>query len=235
MSRTLFPSAPIVPDLEPAAQQTLEASATATLTPRTGRFALFLARAFLAFGWLRAGSEKVIVPDWWTGAELETFLAEQRAESLPFVTPLVDAIVAPAPAITAAVVALGELALGVALLTGKRLQTALLAACGLNVAFVAMGVVTPSAFYLVIQLTLLLWTAEARGWFSPARRLGAAAGCGAAAVLLTPFITTLHPAEVIEDPAIMLATLGGLIAATQVLSLVDERLNGSAGALSSPT
>lgn len=200
------------------------------VTPAVGtpasidRFVLFPARAFLAFGWLRASVEKIISVDWWTGAELRVFLGEQSNAMLPFVRPFTDALVLPFPAVTAAIVALVELALGVALLTGRKLGTALGVASALNVLFVLLGVVTPSAFYLVLQLTLLMALGVSRGWFTPTRNRVLAGMSGLAAVGLAPFIETVHPAEVIHDPAIMLATLASLIAATLGLRTLAEHL-----------
>lgn len=183
------------------------------------RFVLFPARAFLAFGWLRAGVEKAIDPQWWSGAKLTTFLDDQSDSMLPFMEPLTNAFVAPAPFITAAIVLAVELVLGVLILTGRRLGPALLGASALNVIFVLMGVVTPSAFYLVIQLTLLLALAARTGWFNARRRLAVIAGAGLTGIALTPFVATIHPAEVIHDPAIMLVTVGALAAATQAFTL----------------
>ena len=183
------------------------------------RFVLFPARAFLAFGWLRAGVEKAIDPEWWSGAKLTTFLGDQSDAMLPFMEPLTNAFVAPAPFITAAIVLAVELVLGVLILTGRRLGPALLGASALNVIFVLMGVVTPSAFYLVIQLTLLLALGARTGWFNARRRLAVIGGAALTGIALTPFIATIHPAEVIHDPAIMLVTVGALAAATQAFTL----------------
>ena len=183
------------------------------------RFVLFPARAFLAFGWLRAGVEKAIDAEWWSGAKLDTFVADQSETMLPFMEPLTNAFVAPAPFVTAAVVLAVELVLGVLILTGRRLGPALLGASALNVIFVLMGVVTPSAFYLVIQLTLLLALGARTGWFNARRRLAVIGAAGLTGIALTPFIATIHPAEVIHDPAIMLVTVGALAAATQAFTL----------------
>ncbi len=202
------------------ANPTRSSVATAPLDGGTDRFVLFPARAFLAFGWLRAGVEKVIDGEWWTGAKLDTFLSDQSDAMLPFMEPLTNSLVAPAPFITAAVVLVIELVLGVLLLTGRRLGLALLTASALNVIFVLMGVVTPSAFYLVIQLTLLLALGARTGWFNARRRLAVIGGAALTAIGLTPFIATIHPAEVIHDPAIMLVTVGALAAATQGFTLL---------------
>lgn len=197
---------------------------TPAKSPQSARFALFPARAFLAFGWIRAGVEKGIDSTWWNGEHLREFLAEQELEMLPFMAPLVDRLVAPTPIVTAIAILIVELALGVMMLTGRKLGTALLGASGLNVIFVLLGVVTPSAFYLVLQITLLLTLAAQAGWFSEARRIAVVVAAGAATIGLAPFIRTIHPAEVIDDPAIMLVTVAALIAATQAFALAEEHL-----------
>lgn len=208
----------------PTADRTASArrspAVTAPLDGGTDRFVLFPVRAFLAFGWLRAGVEKVIDGAWWTGAKLDTFLSDQSGAMLPFMEPLTNSLVAPAPFITAALVLVVELAIGVLLLTGRRLGPALLTASALNVIFVLMGVVTPSAFYLVMQLTLLLALGARTGWFNARRRLAVIGGATLVAIGLAPFIATIHPAEVIHDPAIMLVTVGALAAATQGFTLL---------------
>ena len=58
---------------------------------------------------------------------------------------------------------------------------------------------TPSAFYLVLQLTLVLWLlAHDRRWTS-SHRLGLATAMAATAVAVAPFVETIHPADVIHD------------------------------------
>ena len=216
MSTLLSPSLEIQPDV---ATTGVERPSNPPLDSGSDRFVLFPARAFLAFGWLRAGVEKVIDGSWWSGAEVDAFLSEQSDAMLPFMEPLAAALVAPAPFVTAAIVLGVELVLGVLLLTGRKLAPALLGASALNVIFVLMGVVTPSAFYLVIQLTLLLALCARTGWFTARRRVGVIGAIAFAASALTPFIATVHPAEVIHDPAIMLVTVGALAAATQAFTL----------------
>ena len=73
--------------------------------------------------------------------------------------------------------------------------------------------VNPSAFYLVMQLTMLfalsrpvtptIATRRAVLWMIPA-------------TLVLPFATTLHPRDVIDDPALMLSFLGVATAATTI-------------------
>ncbi|MEM7096381.1 MAG: hypothetical protein AAF567_25475 [Actinomycetota bacterium] len=235
MPPALAPVSPERPWSPPAPAPSPQAVAPPELTAASSRFVLFPARAFLAFGWLRAAAEKAISPDWWSGAELEAFLAEQSTHMLAFMDPLTDSLVRPLPQLTALVVMVVQLVLGAALLTGRRLGGALLAACGLNTIFVLLGAVDPSAFYLVLQLTLLLALAAQHGWFTTSRRLSVIAGSAAAMVLLAPFVRTIHPAEVIDDPAIMLVTLLVLLAATQVFALFDGRFRSQSRRLSSST
>lgn len=177
------------------------------------------ARLFLIFGWLRAAVEKGIDPQWWNGTKLLTFVDEQQDTMLSFMSPIVDAVVVPFAAPVAALVLLTQLGVTAMLLTTRRLGAGLVLASAMNVIFVLMGAVTPSAFYLVLQLTLLLAVAESTGWFNRLRRFAVVVGGGAFALAMTPFISTLHPAEVIHDPAIMLATVGALAAFTQAAAL----------------
>ena len=62
----------------------------------------------------------------------------------------------------AAVVLLGELSIGVALLASVKRLEALAVGCFLNVHFIAAGQVNPSIFYLIISLSLIGWLLESR-------------------------------------------------------------------------
>jgi|GEM_PF-5866697 len=186
------------------------------------RLALFPARIFLALGWTRAGVEKLIDPDWWTGNYLLEFLNAQQDTALPIATLFTDLIdTRLAIAISFVVLAI-ELVLGFCLLTGKRLTSALAVACGLNAVFVSLGAVNPSTFYLVLQLTLAMAMIAGRPVVSVTKNAAVIGGCGLFGLTMTPFISTLHPHEVIEDPAIMLATLAMLVAATLGIRLLDH-------------
>jgi hypothetical protein len=79
---------------------------------------------------------------------------------------------------------------------------------------VAVGAVNPSAFYLVGQGAVALWHLGCRPP-SPALSRGLQYGVAVAvalAVVSVPFIGTIHPAGVIDDPAVMMAMLAGLTA-----------------------
>ncbi len=179
---------------------------------------LFPIRMFLGFGWLRAGIEKVIDWSWWTGEELQRFLIEQRPLALPFMEPLIDGLFEPFVVAISLTVMIAQLAIGVAFVTTRYFRQALWVGVAMNLVFVAMGAVDPSVFYLVIQLSLL--AAVSLGLFGGERRepnpvsvglkLGAAGVMGAMAM-------TIAPADVIHDPAVILATVALLAAATEAL------------------
>ena len=185
---------------------------------------LFPIRFFLGLGWLRAGTEKLINPDWWIGDSLNAFLVQQREVALPFMPWLIDHGFAPFATPIALAVMMSQFAIAVAFLTARMLRPALWAAVTLNCLFVAMGAVSPSIFYLVIELTLL--AALANGVFGEQHRtypkawsIGAKLG---AAIACLPYIETLHPEEVIDDPAIILATVAAIAAATEALAMIGN-------------
>lgn len=192
---------------------------------------LFPIRLFVGFGWLRAGAEKFIDDAWWTGDKLRQFLVEQRMDALPFMGSAIDTLFEPFAEVISLVVMLGQLAIGVCFVTTRWLRPALWAAVLLNVIFVAMGAVDPSVFYLVIQLSLL--AAVALGVIGGRPRnpnptsVGAKLGC---ALAMIPLVETIHPAEVIHDPAIILATVAMLAAATEALGWLRPDTHQTRGA-----
>lgn len=171
-------------------------------------------QAFIGLGWLRAGVEKVISPQWWSGAELTSFLAEHEADTLPFYSPFLDVVVAPNAALIAALVLVLQLGLAGALLSGRNLAGALALGIFLNLNFIAAGAVDPSIFYIVAQGAVLLWIAERRRGRAKTRETMGLIAIGGAALagVSAPFISTLDPGAVVEDPAIILVTAGSFAA-----------------------
>jgi hypothetical protein len=160
---------------------------------------------------MRAGVEKLITPEWWTGGVLHDFLREQHTDALPFFRPVMDHAIAPgAIPVSTAVVAM-QIGCGLALASGRHLRPALICAVAMNVTFVLAGRVNPSAFYLVMEFVLIMAVAEgavgtSRPW--PARRVAiSAVGLFGSALVLLPFVRTLKPSDVIEDPATVLVTV----------------------------
>src|SRR5258706_3992617 len=66
-------------------------------------------RLFLAAGWLRAGAEKLIDPQWWNGNKLRSFLTAQHSEALPFFRPIMESWIRPGAKEVAVVVVLTQL------------------------------------------------------------------------------------------------------------------------------
>ena len=174
-------------------------------------------RLFLAAGWLRAGVEKMIEPDWWTGDLLADFLNEQRTEMLPFFRVFADAFVSPFTGPVAWLVVEAQIAIGLCLLLGRHTKQALWAGVVLNLTFVMSGRVNPSAFYLVMEIVLLFALSRPVPVHTAVRR---AVLWSIPALAVLPFASTIAPAEVIDDPALMLSFVSGLAAIT-TLALVS--------------
>ena len=169
-------------------------------------------RIFLAAGWLRAAAEKLIDPQWWTGAKLDKFVNTQHQAALPFFRPVLEDVISPNARLVAIVVVVTQLACGLAIAIGRPLRLALQWAVLLNVVFIMSGKVNPSAFYLVMEIVLLFAIADGTIGVhptTPSRRTVALAGLTAVlALAMAPYIRTIEPAEVIDDPAMMLVFLG---------------------------
>lgn len=183
-------------------------------------------RLFLAAGWLRAGVEKLISPAWWRGATLHRFLAAQDRVALPFFRPVMRSVLAPLAIEVAAVVVVTQILLGVALFSGRHFRVALWAGVVLNTTFVLAGKVNPSAFYLAMEAVLLYALAAGAIGSQPTvvsrRTVVAAAAWFGAAIAMAPFIRTLKPAEVIDDPAIMLTFLAVVMGTTTLLRWAEH-------------
>ena len=178
-----------------------------------------LTQLFIGLGWLRAATEKLIDPAWWRGDVLREFVAAHIDTSLDWYEPFLDTAVLPLAPAVAAVVLVAQLVAGISLATGRRLTVGLTVGMVLNLHFMAAGAVNPSAFYLLAQGAVALWLCERTESRTPAGTLRAAA---AGALFVTgssvPFISTLHPADVVEDPAVMLSLTGALGALGCVLA-----------------
>ena len=84
----------------------------------------------------------------------------------------------------------------------------------LNLNFVAAGAVNPSIFYLISQAAVMLWIMQTR---LPVDTAGSMLRWmpTASLVLLVvnlPFVSTLEPSAVIDDPAMILVFFGLLLA-----------------------
>ena len=186
---------------------------------------VLLTQLFIGLGWLRAAAEKIIEPSWWQGGVITDFLTERQANTLGWYQPFLDHVVlAELTAFTVLVVAL-QLVAGFTLLSGRFVGYGLFAGLVMNFHFLAAGAVNPSAFYILSQGALALWMAE-RASFAGVHTLVylriAQVWTAVAALISLPFVRTLEPAMVIEDPAIMFLTVGalGLISCQQTYERV---------------
>ena len=198
---------------------------------RSAALVLLPLRLFLVVGWSRAAVEKIISLGWWRGDTLTAFAAEQQEHALDPYLPLLDVFGGTLAIPVSFIVVVAQLAIAAGLTTGRWLRPALLAGIGLNINFVMAGAVDPSAFYLVMQVTLLIAAASAqsiaslvRPAFSSTRTFVWRAWVSALlpAVVATPLLLlarTIAPAEVIDDPALMLVFLGYLTSGALLLRL----------------
>ena len=179
---------------------------------------------FLAAGWARAGVEKLIDPQWWNGQLLLDYLARQRPHMLPFFVWFTDLAVIPLAAVVAGGVMTAQLAVAGCLAANRFVRPALWCGIVLNVAFTLAGSVNPSAFYLIMQLVLLFALSRATSMVIALRR---AVGWLSAAAFFVPFARTVHPAEVIDDPAAMLAFVAALAAVTGLAVSADRDVSSA--------
>jgi uncharacterized membrane protein YphA (DoxX/SURF4 family) len=207
------------------AQRTLESHRGSDAV--SSAIVLFPIRLFLVAGWLRAGAEKIISPAWWRGDTLRSFLDAQHDAALPYFQPVMEHVIAPFAVEVAAIVAVAQILIGLAILVGRPLRVALWCGVVLNVVFVLAGRVNPSAFYLVMEAALLYAVSVGlladRRTEPSTRTLVLVVGWLALAAVNVPFITTIEPAKVIEDPAMMLTFLGVVVATTSLLRWVYDR------------
>lgn len=181
---------------------------------------VLLVEVFIGFGWLRAAIEKVMDPAWWNGSALREFIEIQLDSALPWYRVFLETVIEPNVFVVSVIVVFAQFFAGVALISGWKVLAGLATGVFLNMHFIAAGAVNPSIFYLVCQIALLLYLLHGESRISR-RQLRLLATASFVLVLVNlPFISTIDPAEVIEDPAMVLVTLGLL---TAVASRVGAR------------
>ena len=125
-------------------------------TQRPGSYLVPL-RVFIGIGWLRAAAEKLVQEGWLDGTAITRFL-DQQLESGQAVfgayQGLVEHILRPGAVAVGWTVTVLQFAIGVAIITGAFTNLALLLGIGLNVNLMLAGRISPSAFYVVIQVAL---------------------------------------------------------------------------------
>lgn len=181
---------------------------------------ILLVQLFIGAGWLRAAIEKIIDPAWWNGTALTGFLATHVDTALPWYRPFAETVVVPNALAISVVVVVAQLFAAATMLSGRKLLAGIAVGAFLNLNFVAIGEVDPSIFYLICQAAILLWALQSAK--KRTLRLLATGSAGLVALNL-PFVSTLDPHAVIEDPAIILVTLGVLVAITSGLAVHQSR------------
>lgn len=184
---------------------------------------------FIGLGWLRAATAKSLDPRWWEGSAIQEFLIEHDATTLGWYRPFTELVVTPNARLFAALVLTLQLIAAVSLLSGRHRAIGLAAGVCMNLHFVAAGAVNPSAFYLLAQGALVLWLVEQRPVLPSVDSLMHATAVGLAMIGFNlPFIRTLDPKAVIDDPAIMMATIGALTCLACFL-IAERAADDSAG------
>lgn len=177
---------------------------------------------FIGLGWLRAVAEKVIDPRWWAGEVIEEFASTHADATLAWYAPFLDNVVLRWAPVVGVVVLAGQAVAATSLVSGRHLNVGLLVGAVLNLHFMAAGAVTPSAFYLLAQGALMLWLCEQNANRSTAKTLQTRAAAAAfVAGLNLAFISTVHPGQVIDDPAVMFS-FGGALAALACLLAAES-------------
>jgi thiosulfate dehydrogenase [quinone] large subunit len=118
-------------------------------------------RVFIGVGWLRAGAEKLVNPAWFDGSALRAFLEVQAPQAVfPVFQNLMRGAFHDVALPLGVFVMVLEVIGGAMIALGWRLRSAIAVAIGLNLLFVMAGVPNPSAFYLVIQMVLVIGGAD---------------------------------------------------------------------------
>jgi len=201
-------------------------------------------RLFIGLGWLRTCVEKAIDPAWHNGSALSDFLQGQLVQGavpFPFYEALSRALFLPHATGLSWMIVIGEFLAGMAIFTGCCTRAALLGGLFMNLNFLLAGVPKPSAFYIVIQVTLLLantgailgvdgirnarpvrssWNGRWRYWATALLALVTAAYAGSHA-------TDTSPAGSVRDPAMILAVLATMILLWALLALLRQGLSHS--------
>jgi thiosulfate dehydrogenase (quinone) large subunit len=201
-------------------------------------------RLFIGLGWLRTGVEKLVDPGWLNGASLTDFFARQIGTGqivFPFYEGLIHTLFLPHALLLSWIVLVGQLLAGLAIMLGACTRAALLGGLWMNLNFLLAGVPNPSAFYLVIQIVLLVtrsgtvlgldgWLAQHPDQLRAANRkpiwlylLLITVFVGAASSALA-YVHDFSPAGSVHDGAMLLVIVSLLAAAWAGLGLLRRVL-----------
>ncbi len=177
--------------------------------------AVLIPQVFLAIAWIRSAVAHSFESDWWNGEQIQTFAEESGELGLPFYAFLAELILAPLASVFAVVVVAAQALLGLLLLVNVRPRVTALASIFLSTNFIMGGHVNPSVFYIISALAVLSLGIDTRPPAKSWKTLSKQATVLLVLVVLlcAPFIRTMHPVDVIDDPAIVLITVVAIFAA----------------------
>ena len=205
-------------------------------------------RIFIAVGWLRACAEKLTDPTWLSGASMLKFFGGQIASHqivFPAYQALVQSIFAPAAGPMSAVILMGQMLVGLALLFGMWTAPALLGGLFMNLNFLLAGRPEPSVFYLIIQTVLLVGRSddvasidslmdslvleldESEPCATTRRLMGVGGVMASLAVAAYAFahITHFDPAVSVKDPAAVLCVFACMCAGLSLIALLRQHFH----------
>ena len=206
-------------------------------------------RAFIGISWLRSFTGKAMEPGWRDGTSLSGFLnyhLESGQIAFPAYQTLVTEVFLPHAAVLGWIVMIGELLAGLAILFGGFTSAALLGATFMNLNFLLAGAAEPSVFFIAIQALLLLMGAGAVMGVDArlsrtihhallvsqpvTRRQSPPRPQTALPVMLLALVvagyglahvTAWSPTGGVQDPAMVLALVGSLVAGWSAVALLQ--------------
>lgn len=116
-------------------------------------------RLFVGVIWLRSAAEKIVDPAWWDGTAVATLVETQLAAGAvagPWCAWLAEHVLVPDAQLVGSTLVVLQTLTGLAILLGVATAPFLVVGIAMNVGFLLMGAVNPSAFYIPMQLTLLM-------------------------------------------------------------------------------
>lgn len=194
----------------------------------TPAWVLFI-RLFIGLGWLRVATEKLIEPAWRDGTEIIAFVEGYSVWTIGWYRPIVDNLVVPNPRAILVILIAAQVFAAVTLLSGRLLAYGIGIGIFMNLNFLVAGSVDPNVFYLLSQGAIAFWLAEravASKWRLRALSVVALA-IYSLAMMSLPSITTVHPARVIIDPAMMYVVLA--LVAVVSCDQAHRRMTGGRG------
>ena len=205
-------------------------------------------RLFIGIGWVRAGLEKFMDAGWPKGEALVVFLNQHVSSGqvrFPFYQGMVQHVFTPNALALSWLIMLGQILVGLAILFGAFTNLALLCGLFMNLNFILIGEVTPSAFYIVIQIVLLITNvgyilgldallakkapvgllvaqpySGRKYWrFERACFMGLSFAMAVLGVAVFPYIRDFTPHSV-DDPAMLLLVLSVIIGLSALITAV---------------